>query len=236
MSVADQTRERQYQAHVTLRDQKGLTTLGLRANAAWHADPKRLGIVLARYKFVAKMLSGKQRVLEIGCGDAWASRVVKQEVETLVGVDFDPVFVDDAIAGMEDPWRFEVRVHDMLAGPVAGSFNAAYALDVLEHIYEADEDQFLRHMARSLAPPGVAIIGMPSLESQPYASSGSKAGHVNCKTAPDLKAVMQRHFEEVFIFSMNDEVVHTGFHKLAHYLFALAVGTREGKTLPTSAA
>jgi hypothetical protein len=25
---------------------------------------------------------------------------------------------------------------------------------------------------------------------------------------------------------MNDEVVHTGFHKLAHYLFALCVGQR----------
>jgi hypothetical protein len=35
---------------------------------------------------------------------------------------------------------------------------------------------------------------------------------------------MQRHFADVFIFSMNDEVVHTGFYALAHYLFALCVG------------
>src|SRR5262249_30508557 len=100
LTVADRTRETQYQAHVELRDSKGLSRLGLRANAAWHADPKRLGIVLSRYKFVAKMLSGKTRVLEVGCGDGWASRVVKQEVETLVGVDFDPVFVEDARGGM----------------------------------------------------------------------------------------------------------------------------------------
>src|SRR5438128_6413090 len=100
--MPDHTRERQYQAHVALRDEKGLTRLGLRANAAWHADPKRLGIVLSRYKFVAKMLSGKARVLEVGCGDAWASRVVKQEGGSLCGVDFDPVFVDHAIAGMEE--------------------------------------------------------------------------------------------------------------------------------------
>ena len=38
---------------------------------------------------------------------------------------------------------------------------------------------------------------------------------------------MLRHFHEVFIFSMNDEVVHTGFYPLAHYLFALCVGKRQ---------
>ena len=224
--MSDKTYEPQYQAHVALRDAKGFTRLGLRANAAWHADPKRLGIVLARYKFVAKMLSGKKRVLEVGVGDAWASRVVKQEVETLVGIDIDPVFVRDANEAMEEPWGFECRVHDMLAGPIVPPFDAAYALDVLEHIVESDEDRFIHNIAESLVRPGVAIFGMPSLESQPYASSGSKEGHVNCKSAPDLKRVMQRHFHEVFIFSMNDEVVHTGFHKLAHYLFALCVGAR----------
>jgi SAM-dependent methyltransferase len=228
--MADQTYEPQYQEHVELRDSKGLSRLGLRANAAWHHDPKRLGIVLARYKFVAKMLSGKSRVLEVGVGDAWASRVVMQAVgETgglLVGIDIDPVFVRDANEAMEERWAFECRVHDMLAGPVTPPFDAAYALDVLEHIAASDEDRFIHNVAESLVRPGVAIFGMPSLESQPYASPGSKEGHVNCKSAPDLKRVMERHFHDVFIFSMNDELVHTGFHKLAHYLFALCVGAR----------
>ena len=38
--MSDRTREPQYQAHVALRDAQGLSRLGLRANAAWHADPK----------------------------------------------------------------------------------------------------------------------------------------------------------------------------------------------------
>ena len=70
------------------------------------------------------------------------------------------------------------------------------------------------------------IVGMPSLESQTYASAASRAGHVNCKTGPDLKAVMQRYFHSVFLFSMNDEVVHTGYHKMAHYLIAVAAHRR----------
>jgi SAM-dependent methyltransferase len=224
--MSDHTREPQYQAHVALRDAQGLSRLGLRANAAWHADPKRLGIVLARYKFVAKMLSGKNRVLEVGCGDAWASRVVRQEVASLVGIDFDPVFIEDARAGMQPPWELELRVHDILERPVDPPFDAAYALDVIEHVPQHHEDRFVTNVARSLVAPGVAIFGLPSLESQPYASPLSKEGHVNCKSAPDLKKLMLQYFQDVFIFSMNDEVVHTGFYGLAHYLFALCVGRR----------
>ena len=224
--MADQTKERQYQGHIALRDEKGLNQLGVRANAVWNDDPKRFGIVLARYKFVAKMLSGKARVLEVGCGDAWASRVVRQEVGALVGIDFDAVFIEDARQCMQDPWKFEVRVHDMLDGPVAGGFDAAYSLDVLEHIQPSEEDRFIRNIVDSVSAPGVVIVGMPSIESQPYASPVSKQGHVNCKTGADLKAVMLRHFHDVFVFSMNDEVVHTGFYKMAHYLLALCVGKR----------
>ena len=40
---------------------------------------------------------------------------------------------------------------------------------------------------------------------------------------------MQRYFHDVFMFSMNDEVVHTGFHAMAHYLFALCVARRDGR-------
>jgi len=62
---------------------------------------------------------------------------------------------------------------------------------------------------------------MPSLESQRYASPQSKAGHVNCKSGPDLKKTMEEYFHSVFLFSMNDEVVHTGFYPMAQYLLAL---------------
>lgn len=221
------TREPQYQPSIDIADEVGQAELGLMLNQAWHDDPKRLTFTFARYKFVAKMLAGRDRVLEVGCGDGFVSRVVQQEVGSLTAVDFDPVFIEDIHRRMVPRWRFEAFVHDILAAPVPpGGFDAAYSLDVMEHISPEDEAAYLANIAASLAPHGVFIAGMPSLESQAYASPPSKAGHVNCKSAPDLNAALARHFVNVFSFSMNDEVVHTGFHRMAHYIFAMGVGVR----------
>ena len=109
----------------------------------------------------------------------------------------------------------------MLSGPVLGSFDGIYALDVLEHIAPDKEGIFLANIMSSLAPHGAVVLGMPSLESQAYASPNSKAGHVNCKSMPEFRRFMEKYFHNVFMFGMNDEVVHTGYHKMSHYLFAL---------------
>ncbi|MCE9605542.1 MAG: class I SAM-dependent methyltransferase [Planctomycetia bacterium] len=216
------TREPQYQDSIGMREQFGATNLGMVIALSWHEDPKRLAFTFARYKFVAKMFAGMERVLEVGCGDGFASRIVKQEVTHLTAVDFDPIFIRDAQERMRPEWAFDCKVHDMLEGPVSpGNFEGIYSLDVLEHIQPKDEDAFVGNAVNSLADHGSLIIGMPSLESQAYASPRSKAGHVNCKSAPDLKKLMQRFFHRVFMFSMNDEVVHTGFHPMAQYVIAL---------------
>ncbi|MBM3570686.1 MAG: class I SAM-dependent methyltransferase [Alphaproteobacteria bacterium] len=220
------TKERQYQALLEHRGRHGTERMGLMTSQYWHDDPKRLGFVLARYKFVAKMFAGYGKVLEIGCGDGFASRVVHAEVKRLVLVDFDPLFIQDVAARLPKDWRGEAKVHDLMRRPVPGGFDGVYALDVLEHVAAKDEHRFLRNLARSLAPRGSAILGMPSLESQPWASAQSKDGHVNCKSLPDFRRVMQRHFHHVFMFTMNDEVVGTGYHRMAHYLFALCAGPK----------
>lgn len=218
------TMEPQYERCLEISEQSGRTQLGLMTNQVWHDDPRRLAFVLARYKFVSKMLSGMGRVLEVGCADAFATRIVSQEVGSVTAVDFDPVFIEDVNARMDPRWPIDARVHDLLKGPVDGLFDAAYAVDVLEHIPVQKEALFLGNIASSLTDSGVLIVGIPSLESQAYASPPSKAGHVNCKDAPGLRATMLCHFRNVFIFSMNDEVVHTGFYPMAHYLFALSCG------------
>jgi 2-polyprenyl-3-methyl-5-hydroxy-6-metoxy-1,4-benzoquinol methylase len=203
------------------RQTHGETVLGPMVAHAWHGDPKRFAFTAARYKFVAKMLDGRRSVLEVGCADAFFSRIVQQHVKELTAIDIDPYFIANARSRMHADWPAKYLVHDLLQGPVLDNFDAAYALDVLEHIAPAREAVFMQNLVDSLGPYGIAIIGMPSLESQVYASEISKAGHVNCKSGPDLKAFLHRWFRNVFLFSMNDEVVHTGYTPMAQYLLAL---------------
>ncbi len=228
MSRPDQTVEPQYDVLMRTRDKHGVSRLGIMVNESWNEDPKRTLFTLARYKFVARMLEGRSRVLEVGCADAFGTRIVQQSVGAVTAVDFDPLFIADVAERSNPHWPMSSFVHDMLSGPVPGTFDAVYALDVLEHIDPGSEHLFVRNALASLTAEGVAIFGMPSLESQAYASSQSKAGHVNCKTGADFKAFMQQFFHTVFLFSMNDEVVHTGFYKMAHYLLAVGCQRRGG--------
>ena len=234
MDLNQTTKEPQYEELVSLKKGKGLTTLGMMNNQVWQDDPRRLVFTLSRYKFVAKILAGKQNVLEVGCGDAFASRIYKQEVQCLTVIDFDPIFIEDIRQRADSKWPMKSVVHDMLSNPYPGNFDAIYSLDVLEHIEQSNEVQFVENVLESLDPNGVLIFGMPSVESQLYASVQSKLGHVNCKSGNDLKALFELFFHNVFLFSMNDELVHTGFAPMAHYLIALCTtpkNTKLGKSI-----
>jgi 2-polyprenyl-3-methyl-5-hydroxy-6-metoxy-1,4-benzoquinol methylase len=231
--MSDRTKEPQYQRLLDL-EALGLETFGVMSSQVWREDPRRLGFLLARYKFVAKMCAGARRVLEVGCADAFGTRVVCQDVGHVVATDVDSAFIERNRARPAGPWSVEFRVHDLVEAPVPEAFDAVFSLDVLEHIPASSEDRFIAHAAQSLGRTGVCVIGTPTLESQAYASAQSRAGHVNCKDASGLRALMARHFDNVFLFSMNDEVVHTGFYPMAHYLLALCCGPKTAPERPRS--
>ncbi|MBF0094658.1 MAG: class I SAM-dependent methyltransferase [Alphaproteobacteria bacterium] len=211
--------------------ERGPEVMGVAAGYTWQDDPRRLIFMLSRYKFVAKMLAGCAHVLEVGCGDGFGTRVVAQTVGRVTAADFDVRYIESARAVANDLYPIAFVEHDFMDGPLAGDVDGIFALDVLEHIPEADEERFLGHCIAGLADRGTCIVGMPSIESQPHASAGARMGHVNCKTQPDLKAFMETFFHNVYMFSMNDEVLHTGFAKMAHYNIALCCGKRGRKPL-----
>lgn len=186
---------------------------------AFEIDPKRLCFILARYTFVAKMLAGKEKVLEVGCADGYGSRIVRQSVHCLHAIDIDAESIGEARRNnYSDKWPVWYSQADV--ADISVPYDAVFALDVLEHVPAHDSPAFLAHLAE-LAP--VCIIGTPSLESQQYASELSKEGHINCMSGETLRAECSKHWSQVFMFGMNDSVLHTGFLPMAHYLFALCV-------------
>ena len=61
-----------------LYNRKNSLKLGMRTSMAYETDPIRLVFTLSRYKFVAKMFSGFENVLEVGAGDGFKSPIVSQ--------------------------------------------------------------------------------------------------------------------------------------------------------------
>lgn len=188
---------------------------------AYEDDPKRLAFTLARYKHVAKLLDGFGHVLEVGCADGFGTRIVRQHVGALTAIDEDRQSIHEAVLASSDRWpiTFMHGSMDSLFRLSKPDFDAVYALDVLEHI--RPDEAFLRALA--VAAP-VAIIGTPSLESQRYASEMSKLGHVNCYGGAALRARLREFWAQVFLFTMQDEALGTGFLPMAHYLLALCIG------------
>lgn len=211
---------------ISLENEKGLEKIGLMNSAVWHEDPKRLVFTLSRYKFVAKMLTGKNRVAEIGCGDGFCARIVKQEVGQLTITDYDSYFIKRFEDIVSEEYPISAVEHNILEDPLEQKYDAIYSLDVMEHIPSKQEYFFITNIIKSIKNSGVVILGMPSIESQEFASPASKEGHINCKSGKDLKLLMEKYFYNVFLFSMNDEVVHTGFEKMAHYIIVICSGIR----------
>jgi 2-polyprenyl-3-methyl-5-hydroxy-6-metoxy-1,4-benzoquinol methylase len=222
VNVSGETFESQYNYYFEIEKKFGKTHLGLSSNSIWNSDSSRLSFVLSRYKFVSRMFSGFQQVLEIGCGDGFASKIVADRVQNLTISDVDPIFVKEAKKVNINQQNMAFENVNYVEDYLKTKFDGIYAIDVLEHIKPQDESKFLLNILKSLLSNGVLILGIPSLESQKYASPLSKEGHVNCKSGNDFKTFLSMYFHNVFIFSMNDEVLHTGFHGMSHYLFAIA--------------
>ncbi len=204
--------------------------LGPWTSASMISDPKHLAFVLARYKFVAKMLEGKKNVLEVGCGDGFGIPIVAQAVEMLYAVDWEERLIEgniERLGGVANNVRF-VRI-DINEKPMEGiRVNAIYNIDFMEHLDPEKEDIVMRNMIASYErkEDAVMIIGTPNLTAAQYASPQSAALHINLKSHQTLRELLDRYFHNVFMFGMNDEVLHTGYAPMCHYLFGLGVGLR----------
>jgi 2-polyprenyl-3-methyl-5-hydroxy-6-metoxy-1,4-benzoquinol methylase len=186
--------------------------------------PRRLLHSLSYYKFAAKLIGNGKRVLDIGCNEGLGTWVLAKECGFAKGLDFDTEAIRTAQMNFRDP-RVAFSTEDILHTSSKNIWDAVVNFDVIEHIYPAHAEQFMEAIKCSVSNEGLVMIGTPSLISQQFASEVSKKGHVNVYSPERLEETLRRHFEFVFIFAVNDEVVHTGYLPLAHYL--IGVGSKK---------
>ncbi|MBF0553132.1 MAG: class I SAM-dependent methyltransferase [Nitrospirae bacterium] len=190
------------------------------------ATPRHLLFTLSRYKFITRLLCNDEpkKVLELGCGEGLSTVLIAEDGHEITAVDFDERAISYANEHIKKA-GIEFKCDDF-TGKLYGSFDAVVSLDVIEHINEDREDEFMATICSNLQPHGFTVIGTPNITASAYASENSKIGHINLYSAQRLTSLVRKYFWNVFIFGMNDEVVHTGFYPMCHYLFAVGCGKK----------
>lgn len=199
-------------------------------------DPKRIAFFMSRYKFAAKMLRDCTSIIDVGCGSGMGTTTFLSDTQAkhVLGIDFERRVIEHAhshlLAAVQklrpsDVERLTFACRDVMAGRryPAPCHDGLCSMDVIEHVDPERADEFIDRLADMLPSHGVAVIGTPNLNAAVYGSVHSQIGHINLYDADRLRLDLSAAFRRVFLFSMNDEVVHTGFDKLAHYLIAVCV-------------
>ena len=200
--------------------------LGRYTTQAYIQDPIRLSFITSRYKFCSRMLSGMQSVLEIGCGDGFGGAIVAQLVEELICTDINEEILDENRHHLNHIKNLSFEYHDFRQSPYPRKVDAIYLVDTIEHIFPDEEDRFMQHLKASLTEHGVCIIGTPNETADQFANNWSREGHVNLKSYKTLMQLARAHFHTAFFFCMNDEMIHTVFPPMTHFMWALCVAPR----------
>jgi len=188
-------------------------------------DPKILGFFLSRYLFASKMLRNNSFILELGCSEGMAVPSLMQKGKSYTGVDFDLLSIKAAKERfLGDKYSF---FGEDFLGKSYGKYDAVVSIDVIEHIFLENENLFFQTVTKNLQTEGIAVIGTPNQTAASYASEASNAGHVNLYTQERLREKMLDYFHGVLCFGINDEMVHTGFGDMCHYLFCIGFNKRE---------
>jgi len=196
-------------------------TLGPYISQSLLKDPKHLLFSLSRYKSAGRLLpiDRSATVLELGCSEGMGTLILSQHAVSVLGVDFDVEAIRHAESLLQSPFKLAFQCDDFI-GKKYGKFDAVVSLDVIEHINSIVECDFMETITTNLHKNGMCIIGTPNITAAEYASPASKLGHVNLFSANRLYELLQHYFNNVIIFGMNDEVLHTGFHPMCHYILA----------------
>ncbi len=126
-------------------------------------SPARIRRLLPRMR-----LAPGDRVVDFACGDGLLMEQVAPRVRSYVGVDFSAPFIAAANRrrvrlGIENAEFVCAEIGDFCARHAA-SFDAAFAMDFSEHVYDPDWLRILGHIHASLRPGGRFYLHTPNAE------------------------------------------------------------------------
>lgn len=181
-------------------------------------NPLMVAIKFARYKFIAKLLQKEDRVLEIGCNDGVSSNFFSQYCKSVDAIDLD----DKAVKEASDNFpHINFKCVNALTYNFEKKYDVIIMLDFIEHFTKDDGEKLLEKYSQLLSNRGMIMVGTPSKYFEEYRAEHNKLHHLHEYYPEELEELMYKYFNRTMMFSMNDEVVHTGNLKLAWFIYSI---------------
>ena len=184
-------------------------------------NPLMTTIKLSRFKFASKLISKKDTLLDIGCGQGLSSIFFSDYCKYVYGVDL----LSDFLYHDRKNIKFiKKNIFQLKKNNFKHKINLITLIDFIEHFNKSQGSLILNKCSNLLERKGgTLIVGTPSVYSSKYRSKRSRIQHIHEYDGMELKDLCSKYFNRTFLFSMNDELVHTGFYKLAWFNFVICV-------------
>lgn len=191
-------------------------------------NPLMVAIKFARYKFISKLLQKNDAILEVGCYDGVSSNFFSQFCKTVDALDIDEAALDEAKQNFK---HINFIKQDALLHKSNKKYNVIIMLDFIEHLTQEDGIKLIEKYTPFLSENGMMIIGTPSKHFEKYRAPHNKLHHLHEYYPSELQGLMQKYFDRTMMFSMNDEIVHTGNIDLAWFIYSIGMYPKKGDKL-----
>lgn len=157
-----------------------------------HRTAQKLANFALRYVDSIQCTSGTKRYLDVGCGNGFITELVAPRFDEVVGIDVEPMRLDEFRAKVSDKTKFEVLL--MSATKIESPeefFSFVTSFEVLEHV--ADLDATIHEIIRVCSPGGIIVISVPQVWF-PFENHGARVGtHTYLGKVPLLPYVRPLH-------------------------------------------
>jgi len=138
-------------------------------------------------KIIDRVLTKKERCLEVGCGNG----VFKEQIESGYNITVDGCDLNlHALKKIKNSVG-RVMVYNIfdLNEKLIGKYDAIFLMDVIEHI--KDHQEFMQTVKKHLKPDGFVIINVPALQSL-FSNYDTIAGHMRRYNRKSLASLLNQ--------------------------------------------
>ena len=153
---------------------------------SFQSSPLDLFILLARYKFAARLIDRNDNVLDAGCGHGLGSVMLAKFCRSVTAVDIDPELIEDCrskYAGVKN-LHFETADLKRLS-LLSRKYDAIVCMDVIEHFSQEEGREIIKEFSGLLDERGCwSSVRRMSNQRNLYRIAGSRPTNSNMIMKP----------------------------------------------------